>query len=266
MTRWSDRVKGAVRPAILRATRPLDERYRCPICGYYGPFKSKRMKGLLAGRRDARPVVRRHSKCPRCGGVERHRLQWLVLDELLAGFGAEGKAMLHIAPEPCLAPRLREAFGAYHTMDLFREDVDFNEDVQSMSFADASYDLVFVSRVLSIPPDFEASLREIRRVLRPGGAAIISEYLDRERTEPDEDPETEAARFFGVDVVEAYGRVFDRVETRSCDEFDGEHQLINLLTRDGKPVDDAPPLVRAPGLGVKEVLFLCYADGPASSS
>jgi SAM-dependent methyltransferase/ribosomal protein S27AE len=258
-------VKGLVRPAILRATRPLDERYSCPICGYRGPFKSKRMSGLPGAARDGAKVVRRQSKCPRCGSVERHRLQSLVLDEWLPGFEAGTKAMLHIAPEPCLQPRLREAFGTYHTMDLFRDDVDFNEDVQAMSFGDASYDAVFVSRVLSIPPDFGKSLREIRRVLRPGGVAIISEYLDRETTEPDDDPETEAARFFGVDVVEDYERVFDRVETRSCDEFDGEHQLINLLVRDGKPVDDVPRLVRAPGLGVKEVLFLCYA-GEASSS
>jgi len=265
---WSERVKGAVRPTLMRAVRPRDERYHCPICDYHGPFKTKRMDRLPGERGRQQAVIRRHSKCPRCASVERHRLQWLALNDFLPGFRPAGKSLLHVAPEPCLQPRLREAFGVYHTMDLLREDVDFNEDVQRMSFADASYDAVFVSRVLAIPPDFAASLREIRRVLRPGGVAIISEYLDRERTEPDDDPASEAARLFGTDVVDDWRRAFDRVELRLSDEFPGEHQLVNLLERDRTPVDDVPALVRAPNLGVKELLAFCYVEGarPSASS
>ncbi len=256
--RWTELLKGALLPTVYKARALWDESYHCPVCDYRGPMKTKRMSR-------SPKLVRRHSKCPRCASVERHRLQSLVLDQLLPPFAPERKSILHVAPELGLQLRLRNAFKTYHTMDLFRTDVDFNEDVQNMSFADNAYDMVFISRVLSIPPDYRASLREIRRILAPGGVAIISEYIDRDATEPDNDPNTEAAWFFGADILDEFRAHFPRVEIRKSDDFPPEHQLVNLFVRNGKPWDDVPEGVRAPGRGVKELLALCYAEDASSS-
>jgi len=254
---WSESVKGLVLPPLYKATGLWRDSYRCPICGYRGPMKTKRVT------RSPR-LARLHSKCPRCASVERHRLQSLVLDELLPSLPRHTNAALHIAPEQCLQKRLRESFGTYYTMDLFRSDVDFNVDVQDMPFEDGAYDMVFVSRVLSIPPDTRACMREIRRVLAPGGVAVISEYFDRETTEADNDPKTEAAWFFGLDYLDMLRDVFERVEVRSGDDYPPECQLVNLYEREGQPFDDVPEALRAKGRGVKELLALCYADASSS--
>lgn len=258
--RWSERVKSAIRPTVMRALRPGAERFRCPVCGYVGPFKAKRLSRSPS-------IVRLHSKCPRCTAVERHRLQSLVLDRVLDGWAPAGKSLLHVAPEDCLRDRLRAAFGVYHTMDLFRDDVDYQEDLQRMSFADAAYDVVFVSRVLTIPPDLAACLNEIRRVLKPGGVAVLSEFIDRETTEPDPRPETEAARFLGMDFFDELRARFVRVELLRSAEFPLECQTESVIVRDGEPMDDVPEFVRAPGRGVQGVVALCYVEAaPASSS
>jgi SAM-dependent methyltransferase len=257
-TRPTETIKSIIRPWLFRVMHPRKARFRCPVCGYAGPFKDKVES----------PTFRRtDSKCPRCASVERHRLAWLVFDDLFRDWPPAGKSILHVAPEYCLQPRLRKAFATYHTSDLFRRDVDFQADIQDMPFEEASYDCIFVSRVLTIPPDLDACLREIRRVLRPGGVAIISEYFVRERTEPDPDPHTEAARFMGVDLVDRLRERFDRVECPTADGRPAEFQLINRPVRDGKPVDDFPDLVRAPGVGAKEILLLCWvADAPKNDA
>jgi ubiquinone/menaquinone biosynthesis C-methylase UbiE len=51
-----------------------------------------------------------------------------------------------------------------------------NGDAESMPFADASFDRVSSNGVLHHTPDMLAALREIRRVLRPGGEARIIVY------------------------------------------------------------------------------------------
>ncbi len=258
--RWSERVKSAIRPTVMRALKPGAERYRCPVCGYLGPFKAKRLSRKPA-------VVRLHSKCPRCTAVERHRLQSLTLDRVLESWAPAGKSLLHVAPEDCLRDRLRGAFAVYNTMDLFRDDVDFREDLQRMSFADASYDVVFVSRVLTIPPDLGACLDEIRRVLKPGGVAMLSEFIDREKTEPDPRPETEAARFLGMEFFDDLRARFGRVELLRSADFPAEYQTESVIMRDGAPMDSAPDFVRAPGRGVQGVVALCYVDaGPTAAS
>lgn len=250
-TRLTESIKSAVRPAVFRAAHLGKTRCHCPVCGYRGPFKDK----LIS--REPR-VERTDSKCPRCASVERHRLTRFVLDDLFKQWDPSGKAMLHIAPEYCLQPRLRKAFATYHTADLFRTDVDFQWDLQDLPCEDASYDCVFVSRVLTIPPDLDACIAEIRRVLKPGGLAIISEYFIGETTIPDDRPETEACREMGTDLIDRLRRDFARVETPTADAYPTEAQMINRILHDGKPMDDFPEIVRAPGVGAKEILLLCW--------
>jgi len=69
-----------------------------------------------------------------------------------------------------------------------------------------------------------------------------------------------------VDLLERFDAHFDRVDRRFSDEGPEEHQLLNRFVREGAPMDDFPDLVRVPGVGSREVLCLCWADGPGEAS
>jgi SAM-dependent methyltransferase len=49
-------------------------------------------------------------------------------------------------------------------------------DAERLDFPDASFDLVYSHGVLHHTPDIEAAVREIHRVLKPGGRAIVMLY------------------------------------------------------------------------------------------
>jgi hypothetical protein len=64
----------------------------------------------------------------------------------------------------------------------------------------------------------------------------------------------------GTDLIDRLRRDFDRVECPTADRYPEEAQLINRILHDGRPMDDFPEAVRAPGLGAKEMLLLCWKD------
>lgn len=249
-TKATEQLKRYARPVVFKALNARKPKWRCPVCAYHGPFKDKAAAH--------RPGLRWHdSKCPRCGAVERHRLQSLALDRLLPGFGPENKSLLHVAPEFCLQPRLQKAFARYESLDLLRADVDHQADLQSLPFEDAYCDAVFISRVLSIPLDLGACLDETRRVLTPGGLVLISEYIAHDQTIPQDFEATGFSRQFGPDLLNGLRARFATVQTLDSSDFPEEHQLVNRITKSGEPYDDFPELVRAPGLGAKELLIVC---------
>lgn len=52
-------------------------------------------------------------------------------------------------------------------------------DVTSIAAADATYDAVFDFGIIHHVPDWDAALREVHRVLKPGGRFFSEEVLDR---------------------------------------------------------------------------------------
>lgn len=61
-----------------------------------------------------------------------------------------------------------------------RVDADFRQgSLEALPFADAEFDVVLCSQVIEHVLDAEAALRELARVLRPGGTLVIS--TDNER-------------------------------------------------------------------------------------
>lgn len=124
--------------------------------------------------------------------------------------------VLVFAPEKVLVNVLSHLKMNYHTTDLFSIDVDFpGEDIQSLSFADNSYDWVLCNHVLEHVINDIAAMRECFRVIRPGGKAIFTipgDYHSEETVIYDKPDGNGHYRFYGRDVCRKFGNAGFQVE------------------------------------------------------
>lgn len=173
---------------------------QCTLCG--SRFRSFRP----AGRR-----VRLNAECPRCGALERHRLQWLFLRENTDLFEGS-KRVLHVAPEACITRHLARHPGiTYVTVDREAPNVRVRGDLTQIPFAADSFDVILCSHVLEHIQDDAAAMDSLYHVLKPGGWAIIQVPLDEAREYTLEDPSitspADRERLFDQwDHVRVYGR------------------------------------------------------------
>ncbi|MDI3526781.1 MAG: hypothetical protein PWR03_964 [Tenuifilum sp.] len=136
-----------------------------------------------------RLTVRKNALAPNSMSLERHRLIWLYLKRKTDFFTSQ-KKVLHIAPEYCfLKPFRRLRNIEYVTADLISPWADVKLDVQSMPFAENSFDLVLCNHVLEHVDDDKKAMAEILRVLRPGGFAILQVPMDLSMEQTLENPE-----------------------------------------------------------------------------
>lgn len=218
--------------------------FLCPICGYRGPFRDV----------IAETGLRQHAKCPACGALERHRLQFLVMRDLASKETFKGMACLHFAPETFFRPFFKEWFGTYNTADLLERDVDHNADLTKLPFPDKSFDCVYASHVLEHIREDRKALSEIRRVLKPGGLAILPVPFVGDVTieYPEPNPhEAGHVRAPGFDYVERYRDYFDSVEKFDSRDYLSEYQLYIFEDRSGWPTRTMP--LRRPMSGDKHL-------------
>lgn len=151
--------------------------------------------------------------------LERHRLLWLYLKEHTTFFTSPHK-VLHFAPEQAFYKRFRKlGHLEYTTTDLHSPLADVKADICDLPFEDNSFDFVLCNHVLEHIPNDTLAMKELYRVLAPGGTAIlqIPQDLSRQHTFEDDsitDPK-ERARIFGqYDHVRVYGRdYFDKLRS-----------------------------------------------------
>lgn len=86
-----------------------------------------------------------------------------------------GARILHFAPERQFSRYVADAGPAHYVKaDLYPASADVvRVDMLDMQFADGAFDIVIANHVLEHVADDRAALLEIRRVLRPGGLAIL---------------------------------------------------------------------------------------------
>jgi hypothetical protein len=200
--------KNRLRP-LYYAARGLwyrGRRRHCALCR--GSFR-----GFLEKGEPPRP----EAMCPRCLSLERHRLLWLFLSrEWHLGSrpgsrsGGAPSALLHFAPEAGIRKKLERLPGLrYVTADIVPGRGLAAMNITRLGLRSGAFDAVLCCHVLEHIPDDAAAMRELFRMLRPGGTAILQVPLRGDDT--DEDPAVtspaERLRRFGQDDhVRIYGR------------------------------------------------------------
>jgi SAM-dependent methyltransferase len=135
----------------------------CPVC------KRGFRKFLPYGRINPR----QNALCPSCLSLERHRLIWLYLQEKTNFFKSKLN-VLHIAPEACFIHRFEEIHGdEYITADIESPLAKVKMDIHEIPFSENKFDVVLCNHVLEHVRDDIHAMREINRVLKPGGFAIL---------------------------------------------------------------------------------------------
>ncbi len=149
--------------------------------------------------------------------LERHRLIWLYLNNETDFFTAK-KKVLHMAPEQCFLDIFKNLKNLnYTTADLYSPIVDVKADILDLPFKDNSFDIVFCNHVLEHIEDDAKAMKELYRVLIPGGMGIfqVPQDLSLEKTYEDcsiTSKEERRKHFGQYDHVRIYGKdYFDRL-------------------------------------------------------
>lgn len=200
-----------LRAALIRAVghrpllyiRPLSDRRRdslgrCSVCGETTSFAFNswvipadvKREWQVANLAD-RLVERETMYCRRCGASLRIRR---LAEVLILHYASEAETAAELIEEPAFRrldiaeinrlEALHPILGSHPRLfySEFREGAELgafvdgvpSEDVSQLTYRDASFDLVLTSDTLEHVPDYRLALREIRRVLRPGGRHIFT--------------------------------------------------------------------------------------------
>jgi SAM-dependent methyltransferase len=184
--------------------------------------------------------------CPGCLSLERHRLLYLYLKEK-TNFFTDNLTVLHFAPEQPFLKRFRKCKNLkYTTADLDSPIADIQLDVTKIDLPDNSYDVVICNHVLEHVTDANIAMKEIYRILKPDGWAImlvpinpdIDTFEDPSVTDP-----KERERLFGqYDHVRQFGRDYpDYIAKAGFDEVIVDDLYYSIPEKDRERMKLARP-------------------------
>jgi SAM-dependent methyltransferase len=222
----------AATKVLNRAEKRLAlQRVECPICLWTG----------IAFRPFAGPgYLRWNATCPNCNSQERQRFFYVVWS---TGKPARGR-VLYFAPEQCLRALVDNGDQHVMTTDLFDPSVDFMADIERTPIRAESVTLCLCSDVLEHVEQDVVALREIRRVLKLDGIALVHVPVVIDRTLD-----------FGMAIEGDYGHrraygtdVLDRMEEAGL--------AVGMV-----PALTLPEAVRHRfGIGARDALFVLARD------
>jgi len=212
------------RPVLIRFSRffsvfvrlaYIGNKVECPVCN--ASFRKFLPYGVES---------RDNVLCPRCLSLERHRLIWLYLKNE-STFFTEKVRFMHVAPEQCFYPRFKKMDNIdYLTVDLESPLADMHFDIHEIPLDNDMFDMVMCNHVLEHVEDDHKVMKEILRVLKPGGFAILQVPQDYSLDETYEDPsitdplerekhfkQKDHVRLFGLDYPERLSNAGFEVES-----------------------------------------------------
>jgi len=203
-------------------SRDKPSRRRLPGARYRDALRRRRVRHSYRGDRVVCPCCegrwerfvpdwnRPDAICPGCGAHERQRALWLYLDRRL-DVRTRHARLLHVSPEYSLERRLR----SLPRIDYISADIDPGRaevaaDIGALPFRPESFDLILCSHVLEHVEDDVGAMRELARVLAPGGTVLVMVPVDLSRGQTYEDPEVRTpqereAAYWQADHVRLYG-------------------------------------------------------------
>lgn len=214
--------------AVRREVKLITAKFHCPICDsrvvafeplpqfyldnlekYGFPFTSE----------EAETCNDKRYLCPNCQASDRDRLYALFIRDYLKNINLTKPIdFVDFAPSPPLSTFIRGQIAlsgaaiSYRTADLNAEGVDDRVDLVEMRlYRDNQFDFFICSHVLEHVADDRPALRELHRILKPGGRGILMVPIVLSLAEIDEDPsvvdEGEKWRRFGqFDHVRLYSK------------------------------------------------------------
>jgi predicted SAM-dependent methyltransferase len=155
--------------------------------------------------------------------LERHRLLWLYLERhssFLKEAPAKSVKLLHVAPEQCFHERFSKLpHVEVTTFDQNSPLAQVKGDLRALPFEDGVFDVVFCNHVLEHISEDLSAMKELYRILKPGGWGIVQVPMKADLLETYEDHSVTTAaerqKHFGqYDHVRWYGRkdYFRRLE------------------------------------------------------
>jgi len=182
---------------ILRSLYYLGNKVTCPCC-------DRHFRKFLPD------LGRPNAQCPRCASLERHRLLWLYLTDK-TNFFKDKLKILDISPLVYFSQKCKSLPNLnYIDADIDSSTVAIKLDITVMPLLDNQFDGIICYHVLEHVQDDQSAMRELFRVLKPGGWAILQSPIDENRGRTFEDPSVidpeDRKRVFGhSDHVRIYG-------------------------------------------------------------
>jgi SAM-dependent methyltransferase len=158
---------------------------------------------------------RDNALCPDSLSLERHRLLWLYLKNK-TNFFTDRIKFLHVAPELCFMDRFDTMSNLeYITGDLVSPLAKVKMDLHQIPFSSDTFDVVMANHVMEHVRDDITCMKEIYRVLKPGGWAIMqvpSDYsLEKTYENPAITKPADREKHFGQrDHVRQYGLDYNK--------------------------------------------------------
>lgn len=172
------RTERGMRSSVWRITHPGHE-HSCPFCekqfGKFIPYVNRYDIAVTADIISGQSIST--DRCPWCHSQDRERGLYFYFRENIA---FAGKRVLHIAPEDALHSLIASSgCMEYVCGDLNpREYYPVSSSIRKVDLLDVDYperyfDIVICNHILEHIPDDLTAMKEIFRVLKPSGVAIL---------------------------------------------------------------------------------------------
>lgn len=219
----------------------MKSKFFCPCCEWHFPAF------LTVG---VKPWP--DAQCPICGSLERHRLLQIYLENKTTFF-KDRLRVLDVAPIPSFQRRCKSLRNLkYVSADIKSPIAMLKFDITNIPLKEGRFDCMLCYHVLEHVPDDRKAMRELFRVLKPGGWAIMQSPIDYKRHKTFEDPHitspVDRELYFGQsDHVRMYGK-----------DYRGRLQDAGFVVK----VDDyarrlRDPTIKKYGLQKDEKIYFC---------